>query len=181
MNRTDITKANWKLDNIPSGLLMLSEVLTRAKRVAWKSTVPSLFIIMFMLTRRLQASLWGQHFPNPRGGSIRFNMETISTCFMRPLEERKRGTIRNRKNGDRQSGVWNRGDGSLDERWRRDYLMERWSWFAPPRRNWRESRGDIYGRLGDGFVVGKTSLLDSPLGFMSYLARILIEWVHLKK
>ena len=39
-------------------------------------------ITQWVLT--LHASLWGQNFPNPKGGAILFNTVTMSTCFTQP-------------------------------------------------------------------------------------------------
>ena len=81
---------------------MLSEVLTRAKSVALKLTVPSALSGMFMATKRwkmfqwgwekifvssftLQATRCGQSLPKPSGGEIFLSRVTTSTCLMKPL------------------------------------------------------------------------------------------------
>lgn len=98
-------------------VLIFRAVLTRANRVALKVTVPSLFRGMFMATSlckkrererqskrqnreentpdgfcvcvcTLQATRWGQSFPNPSGGWILLSKATTSKCLIRPLENK---------------------------------------------------------------------------------------------
>ena len=73
------------LSSILPSVMMLSDVLTRANRVALKLTVPSGLSLMFIETSRLQATLWGHNFPNPSGGEIFLSRVTTSTCLIRPL------------------------------------------------------------------------------------------------
>lgn len=93
-------------------VLILSDVLTTANRVALKRTVPSLFNGMFIETSlwktyhrttyrsrivsnyvapdfnyrpTLQATLCGQSLPKPKGGDIFRSSVTTSRCLIRPF------------------------------------------------------------------------------------------------
>ena len=77
-------KLLWAFVPIFPSVMILSEVLTRANSVALKSTVPSLFNLMFIETSLLQATRWGHSLPNPRGGEILRRRVTTSTCFIFP-------------------------------------------------------------------------------------------------
>jgi len=68
---------------------MLRFSLISANSVVVKSTLPLLLTGMFMRINFLYANLLGHLLPNPKGGSMFFNMSYISVYRILPLRNRE--------------------------------------------------------------------------------------------
>lgn len=66
---------------------------TEMHRTAKQLNKKCLYLEVQRVQPTLQATLWGQSLPKPRGGDIFLNKVTTSKCFMRPLQNRRKQNL----------------------------------------------------------------------------------------